>query len=79
MGALKITLENVLVENNTWETKAKEWKTEKDELKTENRTLKNNLQSRAAVDKVLKRMIRSNRKHRRINPFRFKRPRPAIV
>ncbi|GFU74703.1 hypothetical protein TNCV_2430931 [Trichonephila clavipes] len=78
-GAFKIKLENVLVENKTWETKAQEWKIEKDELKTENRTLKNKLQSRAAVDKILKRMIRSNRKLRKTNPFRFKRPRPAIV
>ncbi|GFT36061.1 hypothetical protein TNCV_4178831 [Trichonephila clavipes] len=79
MGALKIKLENVLAENKTWETKAQEWKMEKDELKTENRTFKNKLQSRAAVDKILKKMKQSNRKLRRINPFRFKRPRPAIV
>ncbi|GFX25797.1 uncharacterized protein TNCV_2639411 [Trichonephila clavipes] len=79
MEVLKIKLENVLVENKTWETKAQEWKVEKEELKTENRSLKNKLQSRVAVDKVLKRMIRSNRKLRRINSFRFKRPRPVIV
>ncbi|GFT98680.1 hypothetical protein TNCV_2671231 [Trichonephila clavipes] len=80
IGALKIKLENVLGENKICETKEQEWKIEKYELKTENRTLKKKkLQSRVAVDKVLKRMIRSNRKLRRITPFRFKRPRPAIV
>ncbi|GFX43042.1 hypothetical protein TNCV_2710871 [Trichonephila clavipes] len=78
-GVLKNKLENVLVENKIWETKEQEWKIEKGELKTENRTLKTKLQSRAAVDKVLKRMIRSDRKLRRMNPLRFKRPRPAIV
>ncbi|GFX75663.1 hypothetical protein TNCV_761311 [Trichonephila clavipes] len=80
--ALKNKLEKVLGENKRWETKEQEWKTEKGEwkmekgeLKTENRTLKNKLQSRVAVDKILKRMIRSNRKLRRINSLR----RPAIV
>ncbi|GFU00026.1 hypothetical protein TNCV_1659821 [Trichonephila clavipes] len=78
-GALKNKLENLLVENKSWETKGHEWKTEKYELKTENRTLKNKLQNRAAVDKVLKRVIRSNQKLEMINPLRFKRVRPAIV
>ncbi|GFU12445.1 hypothetical protein TNCV_4244201 [Trichonephila clavipes] len=64
-------------------TEKDQLQTERDELKTEIMTLKNKLQSMAVEDKILKRMIRSNRRLRIINPWRWKRvrtlPRPAIV
>ncbi|GFS96512.1 uncharacterized protein TNCV_3943151 [Trichonephila clavipes] len=70
-------------ERDLLKTKEKEWETKEHELKTENTSLKIKLQSRAVVDKLLKRMIGSNRKLRGVNPWRCKRvktlPRRAIV
>ncbi|GFV49973.1 uncharacterized protein TNCV_1392541 [Trichonephila clavipes] len=70
-------------ERDLLKTKEKEWETKEHELKTENTSLKIKLQSMVVVDKILKRMIGSNRKLRGVNPWRWKRvrtlPRRAIV
>ncbi|GFW90536.1 hypothetical protein TNCV_565741 [Trichonephila clavipes] len=62
-------------ERDFLKTKENEWETKEHEWKTENMSLKIKLQSMETVDKILKRMIRSNRKLRMINSWRFKRVR----
>ncbi|GFU74708.1 hypothetical protein TNCV_2430981 [Trichonephila clavipes] len=51
-------------ERNFLKTKEKEWELKEHEFKTENTSLKIKLKSMAVVDKILKRMIGSNRKLR---------------